>query len=71
MSDKEEAPAEERVQFARRFTVRRTGQPDIHGVQFPSGRCLYDLPDVGLGAAVAVEYVTDEPHTVHWAETDG
>jgi len=58
------------VQFARRFVVRREGQPDIHGVEFPSGRCLYDLPDVGLGAAIAIGYVTDEPHTVHWADAD-
>ncbi|MEU3255980.1 hypothetical protein [Streptomyces sp. NPDC006997] len=58
----------ERLQFARRFVVCRDDQPDIHGVQFPSGRCLFDMPDVGLGAATSVEHVTDEPHTVHWPD---
>ncbi|MFZ4143376.1 hypothetical protein ACOZDZ_21990 [Streptomyces griseoincarnatus] len=58
----------ELVRFAHRFAIRRDGQPDIHGVQFPSGRCLFDLPEVGLGAAVSVEDVVDEPHSVYWPD---
>lgn len=58
----------EHVQFARRFVVRRTDQPDIHGVQFASGHCLFDMPEVGLGAATSIDHVTEEPHTVHWAD---
>ncbi|MFF7899968.1 hypothetical protein ACFZCV_14405 [Streptomyces sp. NPDC007920] len=58
----------EQVRFARRFVVRRDDQPDIHGVQFPARRCLFDLPEAGLGAAMSIDDVTDEPHTVLWAD---
>lgn len=62
----------EHVRFARRFVIRRPGQPDIHGVQFPSGRVLADDPDrSGLIAATSTEHVTDDPDaTTHWATED-
>lgn len=58
------------VRFARRFTVRRPGHPDLHGIEFPSGRVLADDPYTGLVAAVTVGALTDDdPHaTVHWAD---
>ncbi|WP_019060009.1 hypothetical protein [Streptomyces prunicolor] len=58
------------VQFARRFVLQHPGHPDMHGVQFPSGRVLADDPYAGLVGAVSVEALTgDDPAiTVHWAD---
>jgi hypothetical protein len=58
------------VQFARRFVVQRPGQPDMHGVRFPSGRVLADDPYTGLVSAVSVEALTgDDPAiSVHWTD---
>lgn len=68
------------IQFARRFVVRQPEQPDIHGVAFPSGLVLYDLPGVGLEAAAGIEHVRaatldaviEETHdaVIHWAAED-
>lgn len=58
------------VQFARRFVIQCPGQPDVHGVQFPSGKVLADNPHTGLIAFAGMEHITaDDPRTtVHWAD---
>jgi len=71
---------EGQVQFARRFVVRQDGQPDIHGVAFPSGIVLYDQPSIGLEAATSIEHVrvaslngtveTTPGAVVHWTPED-
>lgn len=63
------SPDLDSVRHARRFISRHEGRPDIHGVQFPSGRVLADHPDRGLLAAIEPQYVADDPTpaTVIWA----
>lgn len=58
------------LRFARRFVIQRPGQPDVHGVQFPSGTVLADNPHTGLIAFAGMEHITpDDPGTtVHWAD---
>lgn len=68
---------EDAIQFARRFVVRQPGQPDIHGIAFPSGRVLYDQPSIGLEAAISIDHVRvasldgavaeTRDAVVHWA----
>jgi hypothetical protein len=43
------------VRFAQRFIIRSPGHPDLHGVEFPSGRVIADHPTSGLIAAVSVD----------------
>lgn len=58
------------IRFARRFVIQRPGQPDVHGVQFPSGMVLADNPNTGLIAFSGMEHiVSDHPDTtVCWAD---
>ena len=61
------------VRFARRWVIRRTGHPDIHGIQFPESKAvLYDQPGTGLTAATSIDHVIpDSPDlTVHWADEE-
>lgn len=62
----------EQIRYTRRFVVRRPGQPDIHGIEFPSGRALADVPDVCLTAFVTANAITDEydDATIHWADEE-
>jgi len=59
------------VRFARRFVIQRPDEPDIHGVQFPSGHVIADVPYTGLTAFLTVDVITDEYKTavIHWADT--
>lgn len=59
----------EQVRFARRFVARIPGQPDIHGVEFPSGRVLADT-EVGLTEFLTVDVITEdyEGAVIHWAD---
>lgn len=60
------------VRFARRFVVRLPGHPDLHGVEFPSGRVIADDPrTLGFTVAVSVGALVAEVYplaTVHWAD---
>ncbi|MGQ5576292.1 hypothetical protein [Streptomyces sp. ECR3.8] len=69
---------DETIRHARRFVIRQPGQPDIHGIQFPSGRVIYDQPSLGLEAAMTIQdiriatldaSVAETPNAaVHWAD---
>ena len=69
------------VRHARRFVVRHPGQPDIHGVQFPSGRVVYDQPSIGLEVATSIDHIrtanlagdlaSTPDAAIHWADEDG
>lgn len=65
-------PDPDRVRYARRFTARTAGHPDIHGIQFPSGHVIYDQPDIGLEAATSIQYIRGyTPDTrIHWADEE-
>lgn len=56
------------VQHARRFAIRCADNPDIHGIEFPSGRVLADHGETGLFAATSVDVLTEDGGTVHWAD---
>lgn len=58
------------VRFSRRFVIQRPDEPDIHGVQFPSGHVIADHPDAGLMAATALEHLVQDASdaVVHWAD---
>ncbi|MFE3853426.1 hypothetical protein ACFXPN_20100 [Streptomyces griseorubiginosus] len=58
------------VRHSRRFISRHPERPDIHGVQFPSGRVIADDPRTGLVGAVGAEYL-DGPEgeaTIIWSD---
>ncbi|MFF7259482.1 hypothetical protein ACFZCL_04200 [Streptomyces sp. NPDC008159] len=57
------------VRHSRRFVSRHPERPDIHGVQFPSGRVIADDPRTGLVAATGPEHLDgdDGLATVIWA----
>lgn len=56
------------VRHSRRFVIRRAGEPDIHGIEFPSGRVLADHGETGLFASTSVDVLTEDGGTVHWAD---
>lgn len=56
------------VRHSRRFVIRRTGEPDLHGIEFPSGRILADHGETGLFAATGIDVLTEDGGTVHWAD---
>lgn len=60
-------PDTDEVRYARRFVIHHPDHPDLHGVQFPSGRCIADH-DTGLCAAVSVDDLTPPGGTVHWVD---
>ena len=57
------------VRYARRFVATIPGQPDIHGVEFPSGRVIADT-ETGLTAFLTASVITDEYDgaVIHWAD---
>lgn len=57
------------VRHARRFVATIPGQPDIHGIQFPSGRVIADTPD-GLTAFLTTDAITNDHKgaVIHWAD---
>jgi hypothetical protein len=59
------------VRHSRRFVSRHPDRPDIHGVQFPSGRVIADDPRTGLVAALGPEHLDGDDGegqaTVIWA----
>ncbi|MFI8301534.1 hypothetical protein ACIGCZ_37130 [Streptomyces nigra] len=59
------------VRFARRFVATIPGQPDIHGVEFPSGRIIADT-ETGLTAFLNADVITTDYDgaTIHWADED-
>lgn len=59
------------VRFARRFVAKIPDQPDIHGVEFPTGRIIADT-ETGLTAFLnAAVITTDYPDAViHWADEE-
>lgn len=61
------------IRYARRFVIRHPDRPDTHGVEFPSGRIIFDQPDAGLGAATSTEHIRDltDGGAIHWADEDG
>ncbi|MER7971046.1 hypothetical protein ABTX35_18965 [Streptomyces sp. NPDC096080] len=61
----------DQIQYARRFIIRAPDQPDLHGVEFPSGRIIFDLPDQGLGGATDITHVRElHAGTVHFADEE-
>ena len=60
---------EHQVRFARRFVATIPNQPDIHGIEFPSGRIIADT-ETGLTAFLNAAAITDsyENATIHWAD---
>lgn len=57
------------IRHARRFVLHHPHQPDTHGIEFPSGLCLYDQPGTGLEAATSIEHVRGvDDATIHWAD---
>lgn len=57
------------IRYARRFTATIPSQPDIHGIQFPSGHVIADTP-VGVTAFPTIDVITDsyEGAVIHWAD---
>ena len=66
----EPTPDANLVRFARRFVAKIPGHPDVHGVEFPDGHVIADVPYQGLTAFLTVDYVIEgiEDATVHWAD---
>lgn len=62
----------DQIRHARRFAIRHPDRPDIHGIQFPSSRIIYDHPDAGLGAATSIDHIRDltDGATIHWADPE-
>lgn len=60
------------VRYARRFTITTPNHDPIHGIEFPSGLCLYDQPGTGLEAATSIDNVRSNTTdaTVHWADEE-
>ncbi len=64
-------PHTDTVRHSRRFVSQHPDRPDIHGVQFPTGRVLADDPRTGLFAVISVEYLPDGAEaTLLWADED-
>lgn len=61
----------DQIRYARRFTATIPGQPDIHGVQFPSGRIIADT-ETGITAFLNADVITDdyEGAVIHWADQE-
>lgn len=60
------------VRYARRFVIRHPDRDDIHGIEFPSGRILYDRPGIGLEAATSIQHIRDltDGTTIHFADDE-
>lgn len=60
------------VRHARRFAIRHPDRADVHGIQFPSGRVLYDQPGIGIEAATSIRNIRDytDDTVIHWADED-
>lgn len=60
------------IRYARRFTATIPGQPDIHGVEFPSGRIIADTEEAGLTAFLNADVITDDNPgaVIHWADQE-
>jgi hypothetical protein len=60
-----------RIRYARRFTAPIPDQPDIHGIEFPSGRILADT-ETGLTAFLNADVITEqyEGAVIHWADKE-
>lgn len=60
------------IRYSRRFTARIPGQPDIHGVQFPSGHIIADVPYTGLTAFLNADAVVEHNTgaVIHWADEE-
>jgi hypothetical protein len=56
------------VRYSRPFVIRHPDHPDLHGVEFPSGRVIADHGETGLFAAISVDVLTEDGGTVHWAD---
>lgn len=58
------------VRHARRFTIRHPDRADVHGIQFPSGRVIYDQPGIGIEAATSLDHIPDytDDTLIHWAD---
>lgn len=63
-----------RPEFARSFRLRLPDEPDtLHGVQFPSGRCVLDHPSRGIWyASTTFEHMTEaidlSAAEIEWAD---
>ena len=60
------------VRYARRFVIHHPDRDDIHGIQFPSGRIIFDQPGIGLEAATSTDHIRDltDGAVIHWADDD-
>lgn len=69
MTDQPDRP--DRIRFSRRFVAKIPGQPDIHGVQFPSGRIIADT-ETGITAFLNADVITDDNPgaVIHWADKE-
>jgi hypothetical protein len=65
------APADE-IRHSRRFVIQHPDRPDIHGIEFPSGRIIFDHPGIGLEAATSTDHIRDltDGAAIHWADED-
>jgi hypothetical protein len=59
------------IRYARRFTATIPDQPDIHGIEFPSGRVLADT-EAGITAFLTIDVITHdyEGAAIHWADKE-
>jgi hypothetical protein len=62
----------DQIRYARRFTAKIPGQPDIHGVQFPSGRIIAATEEAGITAFLNADVITDDNPgaVIHWADQE-
>lgn len=61
----------DQIRFSRRFVAKIPGQPDIHGVEFPSGRIIADT-ETGITAFLNADVITEqyEGAVIHWADQE-
>lgn len=59
----------DQVCYSRRFVARIPGQPDLCGIQFPSGYVIADT-EVGLTEFLTIDVITNdyEGAVIHWAD---
>jgi hypothetical protein len=62
----------DQVRYGRRFVAVIPGQPDIHGVEFPSGHVIADVPFTGLTGFLTASVITDDypGAVIHWADEE-
>ncbi|MEV6074929.1 hypothetical protein AB0L80_07460 [Streptomyces sp. NPDC052069] len=60
-------PHTDTVRHSRRFVSQHPDRPDIHGIEFPSGRVLADDPRTGLVAATTAHHL-DPDGVIIWAD---